>query len=127
MEQRINIDALNINRSVVLPEQFASLNDYSQWALPTETLRTTMRHRASMDEIKSFSQAMLQQLDAALAYIDSFADEALPSSAQALMSMVLSLAEVAPAIEFYGQQAVIDGFEPDRFVADPAFKLSPAL
>jgi len=127
MEQRINIDALNINRSVALPEQFASLNDYSQWALPTETLRTTMRHRASMDEIKSFSQAMLQQLDAALAYVDSFGDEVLPSSAQALMSMVLSLAEVAPAIEFYGQQAVIDGFEPDRFVADPAFKLSPAL
>lgn len=127
MEQRINIDALNINRSVVLPEQFASLNDYSQWALTTETLRTTMRHRASMEEIKSFSEAMLQQLDAALAYVDSFGDEVLPSSAQALMSMVLSLAEVAPAIEFYGQQAVIDGFEPGRFVADPAFKLSPAL
>lgn len=127
MEQTINIDALKANRAVALPEQFAPLNSYIQWALPTETQRNTVRHSASMQEIEAFSQAMLGQLDAALAYLDTFEGQPLPDEAQALMSMVLSLAEVAPAIEFYRQQAVIDGFDPRRFIADASFTLSPAL
>ncbi|AHG65225.1 hypothetical protein [Advenella mimigardefordensis] len=127
MEKKINIDGLKGNRPVTLPEQFSSLNDYKQWALATETLRNDMRHRSSMQDIEAFSQAMLAQLDDALAYLDTFEQEPLPEQAQALMSMVLALAEVAPAIEFYGQQAVIDGFDPRRFIADSAFKLAPAL
>ena len=127
MEQKINIDGLKANRTVVLPEQFASLNDYKQWALPTETQRNDFRHRSCMQDIEAFSKAMLVQLDAALAYLDTFGTEPLPDEAQALMSMVLALAEVAPAIEFYGQQSVIDGFDPRRFIADSTFKLAPAL
>jgi hypothetical protein len=32
------------------------------------------------------------------------------------MNLALALAEVAPAIEFYKQPAVIDGYDPTRFV-----------
>jgi len=127
MEKTINIDGLKTSRAAELPEQFACLNEYKQWALVTETQRNALRHSVSMQEIEAFSQAMLAQLDSAFAYLDTFSGEPLPDDAQALMSMVLALAEVAPAIEFYGQQAVIDGFDPRRFVADSAFKLSPAL
>lgn len=109
-----------------LPASFAHLAPIAHWSLPTETARNVQRHRATMDEIRSFADVMLRELDSILAYLGTFELHALPSDAQALMNLVLSLAEVAPAIEFYKQQAVIDGYDPRRFVADASFKLSPA-
>ena len=42
-----------------------------------------------------------------------------------LMYLLLSLAEIAPAIEFYNQPAVIDGYESARFRADESFVMRP--
>lgn len=127
-EQVIHFVATPAARKAVLPAQFAErLNSYLAWALPTETQRSTRRHQSSMEEIHAFSAEMLAQLPEILAYLDRFAPDALPEEAQSLMAMVLSLAEVAPAIEFYQQQAVVDGFDYRRFEADAQFKLSPAL
>ncbi|MFJ1258282.1 hypothetical protein [Cupriavidus sp. CuC1] len=125
-EKVISITPSKSKDMPALPESFAHLTPIAHWSLPTETARNVRRHRATMEEIQSFADIMLRELDSILAYLGTFELHALPSEAQALMNLVLSLAEVAPAIEFYKQQAVIDGFDPRRFVADETFKLSPA-
>ncbi|SOZ34908.1 hypothetical protein [Cupriavidus neocaledonicus] len=126
-EKIIDVGGLRKQRTATLPERFAHLSPIAHWSLPTETERNIQRHRASMEEIHAFADAMLGEIGAITAYLDTFEAGAMPAQAQALMNLLLSLAEVAPAIEFYRQQAVIDGFDPRRFVADETFKLSPAL
>lgn len=126
-EKIINVGSLLSQRAPSLPARFTHLNPIAHWSLPTETARNVQRHRASMEEIRAFAKTMLGEIDAITAYLDPFGPGAMPPEARALMNLLLSLAEVAPAIEFYGQQAVIDGFDPRRFVADEAFRLSPAV
>jgi hypothetical protein len=115
-----------VQRPVELPSAFAHLQPFTGWSLATETERNTRRHEASMDEIQAFIDAMLADVDAIVAYLDAFG-ETLPPEARALMDMLMSLAEVAPVVECYRQQAVIDGYDPRRFVADENFVLKPAL
>ncbi|AJP56831.1 hypothetical protein UC34_07175 [Pandoraea vervacti] len=124
-EQVIDVSALGAHRPVEFPEAFSHLRPYAAWSLDTETARNIKRHATPMEEIRSFVDVMLSSLDAIFAYLDEFDLANLPPPARALMNMTLSLAEVAPAVEFYGQQAVIDGFDPRRFHADDHFVLSP--
>jgi hypothetical protein len=39
----------------------------------------------------------------------------LDSAEERLLKLMLSLAEIGPSVEWYQQNAVVDGFEPDRF------------
>jgi hypothetical protein len=111
-----------------LPEPFAALQPFvAVWALPTETERNIRRHQVPMADIAAFSDAMLAHVDAIVAYLNGFDMNALPPEAAPLMQLLLSLAEVAPAIEFYRQPAVVDGYDPRRFAADETFVMRPAL
>lgn len=129
----INIEALSaastpaVAPAAELPAEFANLRPFAAWALDTETARNVRRHAATMDEIRAFVAAMLPEMERIFAWLGGFDMNALPPEARALMCLTLSVAEVAPAIEFYGQQSVVDGFDPRRFVADEAFVMSPAL
>jgi hypothetical protein len=127
MEQKIVVTPrARPPRPVELPAPFAHLQPFAAWSLATETERNIRRHAVSMDEIVAFADAMLADVDAIVKYLDGFG-ESMPDEALSLMQMLMSLAEVAPAIEFYQQQAVIDGYDPRRFVADENFVLKPAL
>ncbi|CAG9187572.1 hypothetical protein [Cupriavidus pinatubonensis] len=126
-EKVIDIASLTASKRPVFPENFQHLNAIAQWSLPTETARNVQRHRVTIEEIRSFVDIMLKELDGVLAYLNMFEVDSLPPEAQALMNLVLSLAEVSPAVEFYNQPAVIDGYDPRRLVADSSFKLSPVF
>ena len=128
-EQPIAIVPARVNRSAaVLPEPFSALQPFVPvWALATETERNIQRHSVPMAEIVAFSDAMLPQVEAIVSYLNGFDVNALPPEATALMELLLSLAEIAPAIEFYRQPAVVDGYDPRRFAADETFVLRPAL
>jgi len=111
-----------------LPDAFADLQPFvERWALATETERNTQRHAVGMDAILAFKDAMLPRVDAVVQWLDAFALNALPDAEKPLMYLLLSFAEVAPAVEFYKQPAVIDGYEPRRFVADETFTMRPAI
>lgn len=112
-------------RATMLPAEFSRLQRFAQWSLASETERNVKRHASTMDGIVAFKDAMLPEIDAIVAYLNGFAQGAMPPEALALMYMLLSLAEVAPAVEFYRQPAVIDGFDPRRFVAQEGFVLRP--
>lgn len=111
-----------------LPAAFEELNRFVEvWALPSETERTTRRHTAGMPAIVEFKDAMLARVDDIVAWLDQFELDKLPEDAKTLMCLLLSLAEVAPVIEFYQQPFVIDGYDPFRFVADETFSMRPVI
>lgn len=99
-----------------LPEPFADLVPYLAWALPTERERSAKRQSSTMDEITTFYQAMLPRMEEILSYLAQYPLENVPPEVQRLFNLVLTLAEVAPAVENFGQPSVIEGYDVSRFV-----------
>ena len=99
-----------------LPEPFGDLEPFAGWALGDEVSRGRKRASSSMPEIQAFYDAMLPRMEAVLGYLNGLPLNKLPAEAERLLHMVLSLAEIGPAVEFYGEPAVIDGFPTERFI-----------
>jgi hypothetical protein len=99
-----------------LPAHFAELEPFLGWSLATERERTAKRQTSSMAEIKAYYDAMLSRLDEILEYLTDFPREDVPSDVQRLFFLSMSLAEIAPAVENFGQPSVIDGYDYSRFV-----------
>ena len=100
----------------VLPEQFQGLEHWIDWALATEEERSDKRQASTMEDIKAFYDAMLTRMEDVLPYLEQFTLDELPEDARRLFHLTLSLAEVAPAVEQFGQPSVIDGYDVKRFV-----------
>ena len=100
-----------------LPEPFGDLRPFVGWTLPTETERNHKRLTSDISEIQALYDAVLPRMEAIIEFLNAFPLENMPADAQRLMNMTLSLAEIAPAVEFYKQPGVIDGFPAARFVA----------
>ena len=94
-----------------LPEDFRDLEGWTDWCLETEKERSDRRQASSFEDVRAFYDAMLPRVEAALAYLDSFPMDAMPPNEWRLFLLTLSLAEVAPAIEAFGQVSVVDGFD----------------
>ena len=110
----------------MLPAEFSDLELLAKsWSLATETERNQKRLASSLQEIQSFADTLLPRLDAVFSYLDRHPLAQLPPDAARLFYLTLSLAEVAPAIECYGQPEVIDGLISSRMPADEDFRLRP--
>ena len=99
-----------------LPAQFPDLEPFAGWALSDEVSRGRKRSSSAMQEIQAFYDAMLPRMEDVLGYLNAHPLNELPREAERLMNMVLSLAEIGPAVEFYGEPSVIDGFPTERFL-----------
>jgi hypothetical protein len=99
-----------------LPEPFQDLEPYLAWSLPTERERSVKRQASTMAEIKAFYDATLARIEEILPFLDQFAPQNIPQDVQRLFFLVLSFAEVAPAVENFGQPSVIDGYDVARFI-----------
>lgn len=99
-----------------LPEQFRELEQWKAWSLATEQERSDRRQASTMEDIKAFYAAMLARMEEVLPYLDQFSVDALPEDATRLFYLMLSLAEVAPAVEQFGQPSVVDGYDVKRVV-----------
>ena len=100
-----------------LPEQFKDLEQWMAWSLETEAERSDHRQASAMEDITAFYEAMLARMEEVLSYLEQFSLEELPDDAKRLFYLTLSLAEVAPAVEQFGQPSVVDGYDIKRFVA----------
>lgn len=100
-----------------LPEQFRDLEQWMAWSLETEGERSDQRQASAMADITAFYEAMLARMDDVLPYLEQFSLDELPDDAKRLFYLTLSLAEVAPAVEQFGQPSVVDGYDIKRFVA----------
>ena len=99
-----------------LPEAFRDLEQWSAWALETEKERSDKRQASTIEELKAFYDAIFSRTDEVLSYVDQLPLDNLPPDAQRLFLLTLSLAEVAPAVEQFGQPQVVDGYDIERVV-----------
>lgn len=111
-----------------LPAGFESLESWvDTWSLATETERYTRRHASRQEDMVAFRDAMLPALDGAVEYLNRFPLDSMPEDALRLYHLVMSLAEVAPAVELYGQPAAPDSFDPARFHPNETLLLRPKV
>ena len=99
-----------------LPAQFYELEQWKEWSLATEQERSVKRQASTMEDIKTFYTAMLARMEEVLPYLEQFSVDNLPEDATRLFYLTLSLAEVAPAVEQFGQPSVVDGYDVKRIV-----------
>lgn len=103
---------------MTVPAGFEDLARFSRWALPTADQRTRARREASREELKAFYDGVLPRVEAILDECDRFPLGELPESHRGIYNIALSMAEIAPHVEFYrGDPGVPYAFEEARFVA----------
>lgn len=108
-----------VGPSVVLPDGFAELEPFvRRWALPSEQARNAERLASSLEEIRSFYDAMLSHMEALGAHLAKFRLGELPDPELNLYHLALSLMEVAPAVEIHSAPDVPDAIEADRFAIE---------
>lgn len=86
-----------------LPPGFQDLATYLPWALPTEHGRRAKRAASSMGEIRTFYDAMLARMEAVLAFLAEQNVDQVTPAVQRLFLLATALAEIAPAVEMYGE------------------------
>ena len=68
-----------------LPAEFADLEPFADWAIPTERARYAKRISATMDELQSFYDAAFPRMEDALVYLEHFSVDELPEDAKRLL------------------------------------------
>lgn len=101
--------------SDALPAGFDAAEPFvADWVLPDAAARMAKRQGSRIEEIRHFYDTMLPLGEAALAYLRQYELGALPEDGERLLKLMLALAEVAPAVEWYGDPRVYDGFPIER-------------
>jgi hypothetical protein len=93
---------------MALPSEFADLERFSDWDLPTEPERYAKRLASSMAEMQDFYDAAFGRLEDAISYLDKFPLDDLPDDARALMHVMQSLVMVSFPVEVWKQPKVPD-------------------
>jgi len=95
--------------STKLPKEFAELEPFAaDWCLPTETERFAKRLSSSMEEMRSFYNAITPVAKAAIAYCNQYPLDAMPDDALNLMHLLYSMIMVSFPVECWGQPRVPD-------------------
>lgn len=97
-----------------LPADFSDLERFSEWVLETERERHAKRYAASMDEIRDLYDTLKPRMPEVVAYLNKFPLDEMPSDAHRLFLLGLSLMEVSNAVEMFGRQRAIEGFDADQ-------------
>ena len=105
-----------------LPLEFADLEAFAAWALPTERERYAKRLASTMDEMQSFYDAALPRLEDAASYLEQLQLDDLPEDARRLLQLCYSLINVSFPIEAWRQPRV-----PDSGAATLDVVIEPAL
>lgn len=86
-----------------LPEAFQDLEAHLEWALATEHERRAKRATSPMTHIKTFYDTMLPRMDEVLTHLSAFPADHPPPEVLRLFLLATALAEIAPAVEMYGE------------------------
>jgi hypothetical protein len=90
------------------PADFAELEPYADWALPTERERYAKRIASTMDELQAFYDTAFPRLEDAMTYLDRFDLTALPDDAARLLWLCYSLVNASFPVEVWRQPRVPD-------------------
>ena len=92
----------------MLPTEFADLERFSDWCLPTEAQRYGKRLGASMTEMQAFYEAIADRAEEAISYCDKFSLDDLPEDVLHLMHLLYSMVTVSFPVECWKQPRVPD-------------------
>jgi len=92
----------------LLPAEFAELEPFADWILPTERERYAKRLASTMDEMQAFYEAAFPLLDAANKYLERFGMNDLPDPERNLLLLMMSLVLVSFPVEVWSQPRVPD-------------------
>jgi len=103
------------------PPDFADLEPFPAWAVPSERDRFAMRTGSTMDELQAFYDAAFPRLEEATTYLDQFPLDALPDDATHLLWLCYSLVNASFPVEVWRQPRVPDsGAASMDVVVEPA-------
>jgi hypothetical protein len=91
-----------------LPADFADLEPYAAWALPTEPERYDKRLASTMDELQAFYDAAFPRLDDATAYLEGVTVDGLTEEGRNLLWLFSALVTVSFPVEVWRQPKVPD-------------------
>lgn len=91
-----------------LPAEFADLEPFSDWCLEFEHERYAKRLASTMAELQALYDAAFPRLEAAMAYLDRYALDALPEDATHLLWLCYSLVNASFPVEVWHQPRVPD-------------------
>tara|TARA_A100001037_G_C14964539_1_gene550911 strand:+ start:331 stop:708 length:378 start_codon:yes stop_codon:yes gene_type:complete len=105
-----------MTKTFTLPKPFEQLASYcDRWCLPDMNARNEARISADMAEIREFYDDMVTVAPAVLEYLATKELGGLDDRDSNLLKLMLALAEVGPAVEWFGQPRVVDGYEESKF------------
>lgn len=91
-----------------LPLEFADLEPFSGWCLPTEPQRYRKRLASSMADMQAFYDAITARAEDALAYCDKFSLDDLPEDVLNLLQLLYSMIMVSFPVECWKQPRIPD-------------------
>jgi hypothetical protein len=92
----------------LLPAEFAELEPFADWILPTERERYAKRLASTMDEMQAFYDAAFPLLAGANKYLERFEMDDLPDPERNLLLLMMSLVLVSFPVEVWSQPRVPD-------------------
>jgi hypothetical protein len=92
----------------LLPAEFAELEPFADWILPTERERYAKRLASTMDEMQAFYDAAFPLLDGANTYLERFGMDDRPDPERNLLLLMMSLVLVSFPVEVWSQPRVPD-------------------
>jgi hypothetical protein len=91
-----------------LPTEFADLERFSDWCLPTERERYAKRLASTMPEMQAFYDAVTLRAEEAISYCDKFPLDDMPEDVLNLMHLLYSMIMVSFPVECWKQPRVPD-------------------
>ena len=88
------------------PEQFADLEPYADWALPSEFDRYAKRIASTMDELQAFYDVAFPRLENSVDYLKSVKLDDISDEDQHLLWLFSSLITVSFPVEVWRQPRV---------------------
>ncbi|CDP86849.1 MULTISPECIES: hypothetical protein [Mycolicibacterium] len=94
--------------SIKLPAEFADLEQFSDWCLPSEPQRYAKRLGSTMTEMQAFYDAITPRAEEAISYCDKFSLDDMPEDVLNLMHLLYSMVTVSFPVECWKQPRVPD-------------------
>ena len=91
-----------------LPSDFADLEPFADWALPTERARYAKRLASTMDELQAFYDAAFPRLEDGSEYLKGVQLDGISEEDQNLLWLFSSLVTVSFPVEVWRQPRVPD-------------------
>jgi hypothetical protein len=107
-----------MRKSEKLPSAFSDLEDFLDWAFPSETLRRQKREASSMEQIREFYDTMLPKVPAVFEHFRAAETKAgdpdkVDDETKLLFTLMLAFADASLSIEIHKSPIVPDGMPGD--------------